>query len=162
MLRFREVVVPNVAQYAIPFRVFEDERRTVLYYLIHLTNKDLGMRKMKEVMVKKSGHMTFWPITVEDPNQLGFAELESEQAPFPTLQGRLRKRYAGRTLTFLDLLNDDYPHDLWVEGKYRSALKAMEKHSPPRVEIVRQEPKTATGRPSTRLTYPDTLIFPER
>jgi hypothetical protein len=44
-----------------PFRVFEDERKTVLYYLVHLTNHDLGMREMKEAMVAKSGDMTFCP-----------------------------------------------------------------------------------------------------
>jgi three-Cys-motif partner protein len=93
MLCFRETVVPHVAKYAIPFRVYQDEKRTVLYYLVHMTNNDLGMRKMKEVMVKRSGTMTFWPITVEDPNQIGFAELERESEPYPTLQKRLTSRY---------------------------------------------------------------------
>jgi three-Cys-motif partner protein len=160
MLRFREVVTPDIAEYAIPFRVFQDQKRTVLYYLIHLTNNDLGMRKMKEVMVKRSGAMTFWPITVEDPNQLGFEELQREQAPYPSLQKRLRKKYAGRSLTFLELLNHDYPHDIWVETQYRAALKAMEQQEPPGVEIRRQEPTTRTGRVSTALKHPDTLIFP--
>ena len=38
---------------ATPFWVFEDERKTVLYYLVHLTNDDLGMREMNKAMVKK-------------------------------------------------------------------------------------------------------------
>jgi three-Cys-motif partner protein len=160
MLRFRDVVMPDVARYAIPFRVFEDERRTVLYYLVHMTNNDLGMRKMKEVMVSKSGTMTFWPVTVEDPKQIGFNELETEAAPHPSLQRRLAQKYAGRDLTFLDLLNDDYPYDVWVEKHYRAALKRMENESPPRVEIIRQKPLTDKGRPATRLTYPDRLVFP--
>jgi hypothetical protein len=105
--------------------------------------------------------MTFWPITVEDPNQLGFEELQSEQPPYPSLQERLRKKYAGRTLTFLELLNDDYPHDIWVEKQYRAALKDMEKAEPPGVEITRAKPVTPkTGLPAKGLDHPDTLRFP--
>ena len=70
MLKFREVIRERgIAKHALPFCVYEDERRTVLYYLVHLTNSDLGMREMKEAMVKKSGDMTFWPVTVRDPAQ---------------------------------------------------------------------------------------------
>lgn len=160
MLRFREVVTPHIAKYAIPFLVFEDERRIPLYYLIHLTNNDLGMRKMKEVMVRKSGSMTFWPVTVEDPNQLGFEQLQREQPPYMYLQKRLGEKYAGQTLTFLDLLNDDYPHDIWVETQYRAALNAMEATDPPSVEIAR-EGRTHGGKPRTRgVKHEDRLTFP--
>jgi three-Cys-motif partner protein len=159
MLRFREVVTPDIAKYAIPFLVFEDERRVPLYYLIHLTNNDLGMRKMKEVMVRKSGSMTFWPVTVEDPNQLGFEELQSEQPPYPSLQKRLCEKYAGQSMTFVELLNDDYPHDIWVETQYRAALKAMETADPACVEITR-EGLTDSGRPRTRgVKHEDGLTF---
>jgi three-Cys-motif partner protein len=122
MLRFREVVRDGgIAKHALPFCVFEDERRTILYYLIHLTNSDLGMREMKEAMVKKSGEMTFWPVTVRDPNQL---ELEvSEEAPHPTLQKYLSETYSGQTMAFEELLNVDYPRDnAWVETHYRAAV----------------------------------------
>lgn len=160
MLRFRQVVVPDVAQYAIPFRVFEDERKTVLYYLVHMTNNDLGMRKMKEVMVRKSGSMTFWPITVDDPNQLRFDELRNEQPPYPTLQQRLREKYASRSLTFVDLLNDDYPEDVWVEKQYRAALKAMEGAKPPGIAIERKGLTQSRKPRTTGVKYPDVLTFP--
>jgi three-Cys-motif partner protein len=87
LLNYQEIVGSNIAEYVIPFRVFEDERKTVLYYLVHLTNNDLGMRKMKEAMVKQSGDMTFWPVTVRDPNQLALEVAEAK--PYPTLQKRL-------------------------------------------------------------------------
>ena len=45
LLRYQEVVRPEIALYATPFRVFEDERQTPLYYLVHLTNHPLGMRR---------------------------------------------------------------------------------------------------------------------
>ena len=60
------------------------------------------MREMKEAMVKKSGDMTFWPVTMKDPEQL---ELEiGEGKPYPTLQEHLHPKYTGRTLTFEELL----------------------------------------------------------
>jgi three-Cys-motif partner protein len=161
MLRFREVVMPGVAEYTIPFRVFEDEKRTPLYYLIHMTNNDLGMRKMKEVMVRKSGSMTFWPVTVEDPNQITLDEFTAEQRPYPTLQKRLARKYAGRSMTFLELLNDDYPWDVWVEPQYREALLGMAADDPARVQIERQGLTARLRKPRTRgLKYEDRVTFP--
>ncbi len=157
--QFRDVVTSDITKYAVPFRVYEDERKTVLYYLIHLTNNDLGMREMKEAMVKKTGEMTFFPITLRPTDQLVFDV--AEKAPYLTLQAWLRRKYAGQSMTFVDLLNDDYleGHE-WVEKHYRSAIKVMENEDPPTVEIVRRKPKTPTGKVATSLKHPDTVVFP--
>jgi three-Cys-motif partner protein len=158
MRRFREVVTKDAATYALPYKVHEDESKTVLYYLVHLTNKDLGMRVMKEAMVKKSGEMTFFPITLRPTDQLGFDV--DEQEPYPTLQRYLEDHYAGRTLTLLELLNEDYvAGHSWVERQYKKALKAMEQREPPGVEIRRAAPQTRTGRKATALKHPDLLVF---
>ncbi len=157
LLRFQQAVTPAVAQWAMPFRVFEDERRTVLYYLVHLTNHDLGMREMKEAMVKKSGEMTFWPVTVRPPEQMAL-EVE-ETAPYPTLQERLAREYAGQALTFLHLLNEDYTNGAWVEKEYRIAIKAMSRVEPPTASIDRVEARTQTGRAATGLSSGDTVTF---
>jgi three-Cys-motif partner protein len=158
MLRFQEVVRPHVAKHAMPFRVYEDQRRTILYYLVHLTNSDLGMREMKDAMRTDRGDMTFWPVTVKDPDQL---ELEvGEGKPYPTLQQHLREAYGGRTLTFEQLLNDDYPSgDAWVEPHYRAAVKGMAEGEDPGVIINRKDPLTPTGRPATGLKWPYTITF---
>jgi hypothetical protein len=155
LLRFQDAVRPEIARWATPFRVFEDERRTVLYYLVHLTNNDLGMREMKEAMVKKSGEMTFWPVTVRPPEQMALEVAEPE--PYPTLQRRIIDQYGGRSMTFLELLNEDYPRGTWIEKQYRSALKAMEKSDLPRVRIGRANPLTPTGRAATGLAHEDTV-----
>lgn len=159
MLKFRDVIRDGIAKHALPFCVYEDERRTILYYLIHLTNSDLGMREMKEAMVHKSGDMTFWPITVKNPDQL---ELEvGEEPPHPTLQLHLRETYGGQSMTFEELLNTDYPRDnAWLEPQYRAAVKGMASEDPPRAHISRAEPKTPKGRPATGLKKPDTVTFP--
>jgi three-Cys-motif partner protein len=155
---FQEVVTKDAAEYVLPYRVYEDEKRTVLYYLVHLTNNDRGMRVMKEKMIKKSGEMTFFPITLRPPEQLGFDV--AEPAPFPSLQRYLSKMYAGRTLSFVDLLNEDYPlgHS-WVEGQYSQALQAMEKTDPSSVTVQRVEPLTNMGLKTRKISDPDTVTF---
>ena len=158
MLRFQEVVLGGVAKYALPFRVYEDERKTILYFLVHLTNNGLGMRKMKETMVRKAGDMTFWPVTVKNPDQL---QLEvAEEKPHPTLQRKLCEKYAGRTMTFEQLLNDDYSSgDAWIETHYRFAVKGLAETDPPQATITRATPLTPKGRPATSLNLPDTITF---
>ncbi len=42
LLAYSKVVRESVADFATPFRVFEDDRTQTLYYLIHLTNSPLG------------------------------------------------------------------------------------------------------------------------
>jgi hypothetical protein len=145
MLKFREVILNGIAKHALPFCVYEDERRTILYYLVHLTNNGLGMREMKEAMIKKSGDMTFLPVTVRNPDQL---ELEvHEEPPHPTLQRYLRETYGGRAMTFEELLNTDYPRDnAWVETHYRAAIKGMEKVDPAGAHLAHatHDPKGAS------------------
>jgi hypothetical protein len=119
MRRFKAIVTPDIARYALSFKVYEDERKAVLYYLVHLTNNALGMREMKEAMVTKSGEMTFYPITLRPVDQIAFDV--TEEGPFPTLQAWLAGKYAGRSLEFVDPLNDDYPEGQpWVEKEYRA------------------------------------------
>jgi len=159
LLAYQQVVRPDVADYAIPFRVFEDERKTILYYLVHLTNNDLGMRKMKEAMVRESRDMTFWPVTVRPPDQLALDV--DEDKPYPSLQEHLIEKYSGRQLSFLELLNDDYPDGVWLEPAYRSALGALERpdEGEPTVAVTRER-LTATGRTATRgFKYSDEIVF---
>ena len=87
MRTFQDVVTGEIANYVLPYKVHEDEKQTVLYYLVHLTNNDLGMRVMKERMIKKSGEMTFFPITLEQKDRLGLDV--SEQPPYPACRRTL-------------------------------------------------------------------------
>lgn len=156
LLRYQEVVRPNIAQYATPFRVFEDERRTTLYYLVHLTNHPLGMRRMKEAMIAQSSDMTFWPITVRPRDQLALDVSETD--PYPSLQRHLVDTYRRRSLTFEDLLNDDYPRGWWVEKHYRSAILDLEKTDGAPVSVKRRR-TTPSGRTPTGLKLGDEVAF---
>jgi three-Cys-motif partner protein len=154
LLAYSKVVRESVANFATPFRVFEDDRTQTLYYLIHLTNSPLGMRKMKEAMIKQSEDMTFWPVTRRDPNQIVLDVAEEE--PYPGLQRHLEERFSGRTLSFVALMNEDYPESLWVEGHYRKAILGLEKLD--RVNIDRNR-TTPTKRAPSGLQEPDLLTF---
>jgi three-Cys-motif partner protein len=159
MRTFQTVVTKVAADYVLPYKVHEDEKKTVLYYLVHLTNNDLGMRVMKEKMIKKSGEMTFFPITLRPIDQLGLDVAET--SPYPTLQRYLAKAYTGRTMTFVELLNEDYPQgNNWIAGQYKAALKALEATNPAGVSITRLKPVTKTGRPSKAIVDQDELSFP--
>lgn len=158
MRTFQEVVTNDAAEFVLPYKVHEDEKRTVLYYLVHLTNNDRGMRVMKEKMIRKSGEMTFFPITLRPTDQLGLDV--AEKAPYPTLQRYLSEKYGGRAMSFVELLNEDYPlgHS-WVEGQYSQALQAMEKADPPSATVLRAQPLTPTGRPTRKISGPDAVTL---
>lgn len=159
MLRFRDVLKEQgVARHVVTFRVFEDKNVRLLYCLVHMTNEPLGMRRMKEAMVKQSGDLIFRPTTLRPPDQLSL-EVD-EKKPYPTLQRRLTQRYSGRTVTFEGLLSEDYPGEhAWVEPHYRAALKAMEQREPREVTVARAR-TTVGGRPATGITNRDRLTFP--
>jgi three-Cys-motif partner protein len=154
LLTYSRLIRSGVARFATPFRVFEDERRQTLYYLVHLTNNALGMREMKKAMIKESRDMTFWPVTVRPPDQL---ELDTrEQPPYPSLQQHLADTYIGRMMTFEDLLNIDYPEGLWLEPEYRTAILDMADRDDVSIERRRSTP---TGRSPRGLQLPDRVCF---
>ncbi len=112
------------------------------------------MRQMKRAMIKESKDMTFWPVTVRPPDQLAL-DVE-EVAPYPSLQTHLAESYIGRTMTFEELLNTDYPEGLWLEPEYRAALLAMEDRES---VIVTRTRSTPTGRAPRGLQEPDKIAF---
>lgn len=155
LLTYSDLIRDGIARFATPFRVFEDDRRQTLYYLIHLTNEPLGMRKMKEAMVHHSPDMTFWPVTVRDPDQIALDVEES--SPYKTLQRHLLDTYAGRMLSFEDLLNEDYPLGAWVESHYRAAVANLEKTG--RAEIDRRARQVEGRRRPSGVQLPDLVSF---
>ena len=154
LLTYSALIRDGVARFATPFRVFEDERRQTLYYLVHLTNEPLGMREMKKAMIKESPDMTFWPVTVRPPDQLAMDT--AEQSPFPSLQRHLADAYSARTLTFEELLNIDYPHGLWLEPDYRAAVLDMAEKDLATIDRPRTTP---TGRAPRGLQLRDVVSF---
>src|SRR5262249_10718901 len=129
---------------------------TTLYYLVHLTNVPLGMRRMKEAMIAQSADMTFWPITVRPKDQLALDVREGE--PWLSLQKHLQDAYGGRSMSFEDLLNEDYPKGVWVEKQYRSAILNLERTEGVPVWVVRGR-TTPSGRAPSGLKLADVVKF---
>lgn len=154
LLTYSQLIRDGIARFATPFRVFEDERRQTLYYLVHLTNSPLGMRQMKRAMIKESRDMTFWPVTLRPPDQLALDT--AEEAPYPSLQAHLSERYIAQRMTFEDLLNTDYPEGLWLEPEYRAALLDMADRGEVEIERTRSTP---SGRAPRGLQEPDVIAF---
>lgn len=158
LLRFSQTVRDTgIANFATPFRVFEDERQQTLYYLVHLTNEPLGMREMKKAMIRTSPEMTFWPVTLRPPDQLALDTQDS--APYPELQRHLASTYGGMRMSFEELLNTDYPQGLWLEPAYRVAIKDMAARDGGGANIRRDRGKTRTGTEPTGLELEDTVEF---
>jgi len=155
LLTYSKLIRSGIARFATPFRVFEDERRQTLYYLAHLTNEPLGMRKMKEAMVKQARDMTFWPVTVRPPDQLALDI--AEQKPYPSLRRHLADTYHGQKMTFEDVLNTDYPEGPWLEPEYRAALLDMTGRDE---LVIGRTRSTPSGRPPRGLQDPDVVTFP--
>jgi three-Cys-motif partner protein len=155
LLTYSDLIRDGIARFATPFRVFEDDRRQTLYYLIHLTNEPLGMRKMKEAMVHHSPDMTFWPVTVRDPDQIALDV--AEPTPYRTLQQHLLATYAGRALSFEDLLNEDYPLGVWVESHYRAAIADLAKVG--RADLDRRARQVEGRRRPSGIQLPDRISF---
>jgi three-Cys-motif partner protein len=157
LLRYAALIKERgIARHTLTFRVFEDEKAQTLYYLIHLTNERKGMLEMKRAMIKTSSDMIFRPVTLAAPLQGAFDV--AEQAPYPTLQSHLLQRFSGLTISFQQLIDDDYPGGTWLEGQYKEAIKALEKSSS-RVAVDRQG-LTRTGRTRTGLDDDDSITFP--
>lgn len=155
LLTYSDLIRDGIARFATPFRVFEDDRRQTLYYLIHLTNEPLGMRKMKEAMVKQSADMTFWPVTVRAPDQIALDVAES--SPYRTLQRHLLDTYAGRSLSFEELLDEDYPLGAWVESHYRAAVADLVRDR--RATIDRRAREIEGRRRPSGIQLPDRISF---
>jgi len=157
LLRYQEVIIqPKIALFATPFRVLEDARQATLYYLVHLTNHPLGMRRMKEAMVSYAADMTFWPITRRPRDQLALDVSEGE--PWPSLQEHLLNTYRGRSLTFEQLLNEDYPQGVWIQKQYRSAVLDLERRDDAPLWVTRGR-STPSGRAPRGLKHTDIVKF---
>lgn len=122
-------------------QVFEmcNKKGQTIYHLVFATNKNLGIEKMKEAMVKVDPSFTFRTSDALDPDQDYFFRYGGEE--WHEQAARLvLKRFAGRTVTrgairWFVVLETPY---IYREG----ILGMMKKHG----QIVRESPRTGPGR----------------
>jgi hypothetical protein len=95
-------------------------------------------------------------ITLRPKNQLALDVSEGE--PWPSLQRHLLDGYGSRSLTFEELLNEDYPKGVWVEKQYRAAILDLERTDSAPVAVERGR-TTASGRAPRGLKLGDVVKF---
>ncbi len=139
-------------KHAWAFRVCTDDRCETLYYLIHATNHFRGLKIMKDIMHKQGPKGMFAYLGPEDVyyrNQLRLFEEDSG-----SLKEYLVRRFSGRTVRFMDIIEESYEDTPVTEPQYRKALKELEKDE--QVRVARFSSETARG-----LSGSDSVTFPE-
>jgi len=150
-LYINQVRAEASVKFAIPFRVCEDIARRDLYYLVHATNNFKGLRVMKSVMYKAGQTMPFAYLGLDErPGQLRLFSVDEENVR--ALQKELPNRFAGRTLSFDQILEESW--DLpYLEKHYRAALKELRSQG-----IITVTP--VTSKTSRGLQGKDHVCFP--
>jgi len=108
-------------RYTLPFKVCADERLQTTYYLVHATNHPKGCKLMKEIMCKTGTEGRFGyfgpangQLTLDLCDKSGFKNF-------------LLKHFAGRRLSFENIINETLMDTYFIEKDYRLALRELEK-----------------------------------
>jgi three-Cys-motif partner protein len=108
-------------KYTFPFKVNADERLQTTYYLIHCTNHPLGCKLMKEIMYKSGTKGRF--------GYLGPAEGQMDLTYYggeEKLGEYLLRKFAGRSISFRNILYETLMETEFVEEHYRKILKELD------------------------------------
>lgn len=107
------------------FRIKDTEGRTQ-HFIIGVSKHYLGLEIMKDIMGRESSsHEHEIPSYTYDPSQACFQLQLGLTDPYETLKGDLLRRYAGRTLTFHDMVADHWVGQPYQEKHYRRALDML-------------------------------------
>jgi hypothetical protein len=90
-----------------------------------------------------------------DERKFGKDQMRLEEFSMPEFQQFLLKRFAGKTTSFWDIMEETYTETPYIEKHYRSALKDLRDR-----KLVGFKP--IKPRPKGGLDYPDKLVFQAR
>jgi three-Cys-motif partner protein len=124
--------------------------------LFFMSQKEKGLRVMKSVMQKRStsddhGVPSFSYARPQD-SQTSFSMFAPARTPIDELRDDLLARFAGRTLTFEQIVSEHHPGTNYIDKNYRQALLELETR-----EEISTYPKlrrAGTFGPSVRVTFP--------
>lgn len=146
---YRQQLSSAGARYTWSFRVSEDDRTTTLYYLIHATNSFKGLKVMKDIMHGESVGAVFEYV---GPRQGAGEQLRLIDDTDDLVWDSLWQRFAGKTVTFQQILEDIYPSTPWVEKQCRAALHRREETGD--IEVERVSSKRSGLKGLDRITFP--------
>lgn len=122
--------------------------------LFFMSQKEKGLRVMKNVMQKRStstdhGVPSF---TYARPTDIQGSLFAPTKTPIDDLRDDLLAHFAGRTLTFEQLVREHHPGTKYVDKNYREALLALEALGA--INTSPKQRREATFGPKVRVTFP--------
>jgi len=114
-------------KYVLPFRFRNAKGTRSTHHLIFVTKNVRGYEIMKEIMAKESStHDEGVPSFEYSPADATTPFLFSLLQPLERLADDLTERYAGRTMTMLDVYNGHHVDTPFIKKNYKDALLALE------------------------------------
>src|SRR6266516_595248 len=114
-------------KYVLPFRFRNAKGTRSTHHLIFVTKNVRGYEIMKEIMAKESStHDEGVPSFEYSPADATTPFLFSLLQPLERLADDFPERYAGRTMTMLDVYNGHHVDTPFIKKNYKDALLALE------------------------------------
>ena len=142
------------AKFTCAYKLSQTDARKSIYHLIHATNHFKGLKLMKDITYSQgaAGMFTYFG---PDERKFGKDQMRLDEFKTPEFQQFLLKRFAGKTISFWDIMEETYTETPYIEKHYRSALKDLRDRN-----IVGFKP--IKPRPRGGLDYSDKLVFQAR
>jgi three-Cys-motif partner protein len=122
--------------------------------LFFMSQKEKGLRVMKNVMQKRSSTADHGVPSFSFARQAYVQGLlfAPTRTPIDTLCDELLTRFAGRTLTFEQIVREHHPGTNYVDKNYRQAMLALEAQNA--ISTQPKERRTGTFGSTVRVTFP--------
>jgi hypothetical protein len=155
-----EDALKEVRAHSLEFGFRTREGGGASHHLVYATKEVRALNKMKRIYTKASSDQCDGVGSLDyDPRDAGASALLF--SPLDEVRQRLLQTFAGRTLTFDELIVAEGPHTTFTDTAYRNALLELEEERgvalEPSAEQRRFQPggerRTLPG--STRITFPD-------
>lgn len=121
--------------------------------LFFMSQNEKGLRVMKNIMKTRStsdeAGVPSFSFSRSREKQFG---LFSQRTPLDDLRDELLRQFAGKTLTFEEIVRQHHPGTDFVEPNYRQVLLALEDEGV--VEMSPRKRRAKTLGPSVRVTFP--------
>jgi hypothetical protein len=134
-------------KHVIYFTMFETNRKSAIYYLIHASNNLKAVDLMKGTMKRVNPDFTYYG---PDNKKLGKEQLRLDIGHNP-LVIQLCQLYRGKSITFHDIRNETIDSNSYIESEYRQVIRRLEKEG--KVKIEHKESK------KTGIKDNDIIIF---
>jgi three-Cys-motif partner protein len=132
---YKSILKKSGIKYVIHFRMFETDRRSTIYYLIHASNNLKAVDLMKETMKNVNPDFAYYG---PDNKKLGREQARLDTGHHP-LVIQLCNMYKGQSVSFNDIRSDTIDSNSYIEKEYRQVIKNLEKEN--RVKVDRKESK---------------------